>query len=296
VLRFQFQQMRRNEEGTARGADIEALHDMRVASRRMRAAFDIFAPAFAPKPMKRHLRGLRAVGRALGTVRDLDVFMQKAERYLNDLPEAERGGLDPLLAAWGAQREAGRAVLLKLFASSKYAAFQEDFAAFTTTPGQDAAKDQAAHDLVRDAAPLLIYTRLARVRAFEDGLDAASIETLHALRIEFKKLRYAVEFFREVLGPEARQVIADLKQMQDHLGDLNDAQVATQLLQAFLADWDQEETPTALTARPDPAGVLAYLTYQHRERHRLIVTFPEAWAHFCRPEFRQNLGLAIAAL
>jgi CHAD domain-containing protein len=75
-------------------------------------------------------------------------------------------------------------------------------------------------------APLLIYTRLASVRAFNAILPDASIEQLHGLRIEFKKLRYTIEFFREVLGEEARAVIDDLKALQDHLGDLNDAQGA----------------------------------------------------------------------
>ena len=55
------------------------------------------------------------------------------------------------------------------------------------------------------------------------------------LRIEFKKFRYTVEYFREVLGKRAFEVIEEVKPLQDHLGDMNDAQVASQILREFIA-------------------------------------------------------------
>ncbi len=66
VMRYHFAQMLRHEEGTRLGEDIEALHDMRVATRRLRAAFEVFGEAFEPDALKPHLKGLRATGRALG--------------------------------------------------------------------------------------------------------------------------------------------------------------------------------------------------------------------------------------
>lgn len=298
VLLFQFAEMLRHEEGTRLGQDIEALHDMRVATRRMRAAFDVFAPAFEDRVLRRHLKGLRAAGRALGRVRDLDVFMEKAQAYLETLAPEQRYGLEPLLAGWQSEREAARTVMVAHLDSPEYAEFKRRFNRFVQTPGKGAAGQMGFSGLkrVREIAPLLIYQRLGAVRAFDEILGNATIEQLHALRIEFKKLRYSVEYFREVLGPEAKSVIDELKKIQDHLGDLNDAQVAAQLLSAFLAGWDERQAATLLSKRQDPQPVLAYLSNRHAERHRLLLSFPQAWERFNCAEFRHNLALAIAAL
>ena len=107
VMLFQFNEMLSHEAGTRLGADIEELHDMRVATRRMRAAFDVFGEAFHAKVVKTHLKGLRATGRALGRVRDLDVFIEKAEAYRLTLAPEAQPGLDLLLEMWGRETRPG---------------------------------------------------------------------------------------------------------------------------------------------------------------------------------------------
>jgi CHAD domain-containing protein len=299
TLLYHFAEMLKHEEGTRLGEDIEELHDMRVASRRMRAAFDLFEQAFDPKVIRRHLRGLKATGRALGAVRDMDVFIEKANYYMEELSPEQRSGLGMLVEAWQAQRETARAAMLAHLSSPEYATFKRKFNVFVQTPGKGIrllSSECPVPPLARDAAPVLIYSRLAAVRAYDQLLESATLEQLHALRIEFKKLRYAVEFFREILGKEAKQVIGVLKTMQDHLGDLNDAQVATQLLSDFLGHMEFSHLDLPLSERRNPEPVVVYLAAKHAERHRLMRTFPDAWAQFNQPEFRQNLALAIAAL
>ena len=299
TLLYHFAEMLRHEEGTRLGEDIEELHDMRVATRRMRAAFDLFEQAFDPKVIRRHLKGLRATGRALGAVRDMDVFIEKANIYMQDLSPEGRQGLEVLVEAWGAQRETAREAMLVHLDSPDYAAFKEKFNKFVQTPGKGIrllSDTCPVPPMARDAAPVLIYSRFGAVRAYEQLLETATLEQLHALRIEFKKLRYAVEFFREILGKEAKSVITVLKNMQDHLGDLNDAQVATQLLSDFLARMEFSHLDLPLSERRNPEPVVVYLAAKHAERHRLMRSFPAAWQVFNQPEFRQNLALAIAAL
>ncbi len=116
--------MFRHEAGTRDGVDIEDLHDMRVATRRMRAAFEVFEDAFTSKAIRTHLKGLRATGRTLGRVRDLDVFMEKAHHYLESLPEERRDGLRPLLHSWEQTRENAREVMVKYLDSQNYRVFQ----------------------------------------------------------------------------------------------------------------------------------------------------------------------------
>jgi CHAD domain-containing protein len=299
ILRYQFAEMLRHEEGTCLGKDIEELHDMRVATRRMRAAFEVFEDAFQKGVLKKHLAGLRATGRALGRVRDLDVFMEKAQRYIQSLPEEQHHGLDPLLEAWSQEREVDRVKMLEYLQSADYDSFKRKFLSFLMAPGRgerQPAKESPAPVRVHSIAPVLVYTRLASVRAFEPILPMASIEQLHALRIEFKKFRYTVEFFREVLGPEIKDVINELKTIQDHLGDLNDADVACKILREFLDGWEARQLGLPVYERQNPEPVVAYLAAKHAERHRLMVTFPEAWSRFNRPELRAELAEAVSVL
>jgi len=300
VMRYHFAQMIRHEEGTRLGEDIEALHDMRVATRRLRAAFDVFGKAFEPGVLKPYLMGLRTTGRALGNVRDLDVFMEKAQHFLETLAEEERNSLDPLLSTWQERRESARAQMLAHLDSQEYAAFKRKYNVFLNTPGAGARQlpeDHPSPHLVNELAPLLIYTRLASVRAFDSFLVDASIELLHALRIEFKKLRYTVEYFKEVLGKRAELVIDDLKILQDHLGDLNDAQVATQLLREFIDTWESRQTALSISERQNLEGVVNYMATRHAERHHLMVTFHQTWkGHFKYRRFRRNLAQAVSVL
>jgi len=299
VLRFHFAQMLLHEAGTLQGDDIEELHDMRVATRRMRAAFEVFGDAYKKKALKPHLKRLRATGRALGQVRDLDVFMEKARAYLGDQPEDQAAGLGPLLQAWDADREAKRVHLVSYLNGRSYAEFKREFYTFLSTPGAGAhpiPEEEPIPYRVRDVAPVLIYTRLAAADSYEAILQNATLEQLHSLRIEFKKLRYTVEFFQEVLGKQAKEVIAVLKKMQDHLGDLNDAQVATQILRDFLGQWDLHQATLPVNERQSPEPIMAYLSARYAERYHLMVTFQDAWDCFTSPDFRRNLALAVSEL
>ncbi len=299
VMRFHFAEMLSHEKGTRSGEDIEELHDMRVATRRMRAAFEVFQDAFRSKALKPHLRGLRATGRALGHVRDLDVFMEKAYKYLENIPEEQRHGLDPLLEDWKSQRDQARSEMLAYLNSEEYQVFKQEFNLFLQTPGagdKPLSEGLPLPSRVCEVAPVLIYSRMAAVRAFDAILENAAVEQMHALRIEFKKLRYTVEFFREVLGEEAKAIITDLKAVQDHLGDLNDAVVATQILKEFLEDWETRQVDLPMNERRSPEAIVNYLAARHAERYRLMVTFREVWSHFNRPEFRRSLALAVAEL
>lgn len=297
VMGYHFAQMILHEDGTRAGDDIEELHDMRVATRRMRAAFDVFGEAFDRKTVKVHLKGLRATGRALGSVRDLDVFMQKAQHYLDTLPFEERHGLDPLLNLWKEERSSDREKMLQYLDSQDYADFKRKFLKFVTTQGAGAKSipENSPHQ-VRHVAPILIYTRLAAVRSFGDILESATIDQLHALRIEFKKFRYTLEFFSEVLGEETKGLIATVKTLQDHLGDLNDADVACTILRQFLDSWDTLQAYRPIIERENPEPVVAYLANKHAERYLLTTTFQEAWTKFDRPEMRSNLAMAVSVL
>jgi CHAD domain-containing protein len=91
-------------------------------------------------------------------------------------------------------------------------------------------------------------------------------------------------------------VIGVIKRLQDHLGDLHDADVACQILNNFLESWDSGQTGLQLSERQNPEPLVNYLAFQHAERHRLMVTFPEVWEQFEQPEIMRKVALAISVL
>jgi CHAD domain-containing protein/adenylate cyclase class IV len=299
VLRFHLARLLKHEPGSRAGDDIEALHDMRVASRRLRSALDIFEPGFSKKAIKPLQKGLKATGQALGAVRDLDVFIEGVQRYQQSLPKEQQAGLQPLLAAWQAKREAAREEMLAYLNSRAYQEFKKYFLKFVKSEGLGAKTiaDEVppAPQQVRHVAPGLIYAAYAQVRAFEPGLDSATLETLHELRKACKALRYTLEYLQEILGKEKKGVIEAIKALQDHLGALNDARVAAGLLHEFLAEWEQHQLHLPLAERQSPAEIMAYLNEQVKKQHSLLTSFPQAWGQFNRPDFRRKLARAVAA-
>jgi CHAD domain-containing protein len=287
VLALHFGKMLANEAGTRLGEEIEALHDMRVATRRMRAAAALFEPYFDRKTLKPLLQGLRRTGRTLGAVRDLDVLLEKAHVYAATLPAEQVGGLDPLLAHWTALRETAREALLAYLDGAAYHRFCADFGAFAATPGAGAPPPPVGEPIphqVRHVVPRLIQAHYESVRAYEAVIADAPLTTYHQLRIQCKALRYALEFFRDVLGSETPELIKQVTAMQDLLGALQDAHVAAGLLTEFLD-----------RAGPLPA-VASYLAAQHTSQAELLGRFPAPWSALIGLDFRKALGLAAAAL
>lgn len=299
ALRFQFARMLALEADARLGEDIEGVHRMRVATRRLRAAFEVFGPAFERSALQPYLRRLRQLGRDLGKVRDLDVLIEHARQYCETLPPERCGGLDPLLHAWEAQRAQARSELLDYLNGKDYADFKRKFNIFLNTPGAGArpVPPQPTPQRVRDLAPLLIYRRLAAVRAYAPLIEHAPVATLHMLRIEFKKLRYTVEYFQEVLGRRSVDVIATVKQLQDHLGAMNDAEVAAGLVEQFVHETEHKQAGLPFDQRVDLQETLAYLARRLDEREQLVRAFPEAWQTlFLRPAFRRSLAQSVSVL
>jgi CHAD domain-containing protein len=307
VLRFHFQRMVHHEPGTRMGEDIEALHDMRVATRRMRAAFRVFGDQYEAKATAPYLKGLKQTGRALGPVRDLDVFRAKIQTYLHGLPEAQQGGMDSLLQVLEERREAARDRMIAHLDSEKYRQLADGFGTFLETPGMGSLPIRL-HDSkprpyrVRHIAPTSIYQRLADVRAYDEWVQDVDppLTRLHALRIACKRLRYTLEFFREVLGPETKSVIKEVVVMQDHLGALQDTVVASSILSEYLrwGTWGQD-IPQALPGTEKEVaepGVSAYLAAQKAETQHLIETFPGRWQKLKEARFSQLVANLVMVL
>jgi CHAD domain-containing protein len=130
ILQVQFARMLKREPGTRSGRDIEDLHRMRVATRRMRTAFEILGKYYRKKKIKPIVKGLRKTGRALGRVRDYDVLIQKTSSFfLSGLPENSLEH-EPLIKIWLEERNIARIKMLVYLDSSKYKIFKKRFKDF----------------------------------------------------------------------------------------------------------------------------------------------------------------------
>ena len=235
ALRGQFAACLANEPGTRLGDDSEALHRMRVASRRIRAVTGIFAGALPPELVELR-EEWRWIGNALGEVRDLDV-------QIGGLAEedAANGGTDlgPLRAELEAAREHARAELLAALDSPRYAALS---GRMTELLRGDAGTEGATPAIL--AVPSLLRRARRRLRRTVRGLGAgAPAREYHRARIRAKRVRYATECVAGLYGEPARELIEALKDVQDVLGRSQDAAIAITRLQSIAcADRD---TPSA---------------------------------------------------
>ena len=306
MLRFQFDRMLDHEAGTREGGDIEDLHDMRVATRRMRAALRVFGPYLDAGVMRPIDHGLRRTGRMLGAVRDLDVFHEKTMVYLDSLPESRRGDLEPLLAVWQERREHARGAMIEYLDGGRYPRFVEAFSALLDDPGRASLgfiddDGEARPHRVAHVLPAVLYDRVAGVWAYDDviaGHDTPLVR-FHRLRIAGKAMRYTFEFFEEVLGPEAKPLIGATKDMQDHLGDLQDAVVTCNVLRNFLT-WGTWEPPATNVRRAlkmiVAPGVATYLAARQEELNRLVDTFPRMWVKIRGDGFSRRLAKVVGEL
>lgn len=104
--------------------DIEGVHDMRVATRRLRAALEVFAPCFPKRRRRAALREVKALADALGERRDRDVTITALERIADGLVSADRPGVESLVRRLRAEQEAANAALAPLVAAPRMGALR----------------------------------------------------------------------------------------------------------------------------------------------------------------------------
>jgi CHAD domain-containing protein len=281
IIEHRVLNMLRNEPGVRLGEDIEALHDMRVFSRRLRESLLIFNPCFKKKKIRAIFKRIRAITRTLGEVRNIDVFIEyiadfenapqheeniaaamkgltkTAESRRRKLRKALLAALDQLhtdtlyynivdLLATGTRREEHTA--LEAIRNPQTATHLEDAHPTETeqpalpgfvdptarntgaTPTEQESTLSRSDSLLSHARRLIaphldaMHKSWNAVRALSDSEDI--ITALHALRITFKKLRYALEILYAAFDREPFDLLYNqIKDFQQILGDINDARV-----------------------------------------------------------------------
>ena len=125
-----FCKMMSYKEGAKEGTDIEFVHEMRVTSRRLRAAMDNFADCFPEKAFKKHYKKVKAITQKMGAVRDLDVLIVRFQRELSTLSEVEQTDIRGLIGHLQREREEARKPMLMLFEKLEETCFETKFLEF----------------------------------------------------------------------------------------------------------------------------------------------------------------------
>ena len=254
ILAAALEQLQANEAGVLGATDSEYLHQFRVALRRMRSALRVFRAALEPAFVAHARNELRWIARETGAARDWDVLATAT--------------LPAILGAWGeapatrsvrarvaARRKAARETLRAALGSPRYARLVLHLARGLAAPARQGA--DAAMPLASFATRVL-EKRHKRLVAGAQRLSALTPGERHELRLEAKRLRYALEGFEDLLRHRRFEAYrALLAEIQDDLGRANDAAVAQRLLgelqvpqrfAEFARGWLAAETHSSVAA------------------------------------------------
>lgn len=257
MLRRQRDAIIRHDPGTRLGTDAEELHQMRVATRRLRAFLRAGRPLLDVEWAESLRKELAWLGNALGPVRDLDVFTEYLQNEVSLLEPDEQRVLGRLFTALDEERDGARAGLLAALSSERYLALLARLDAPPWTRPSDVTLNQIAAKEFR---------RLQKaVKKLEpDPPD----DELHGTRIKGKRARYAAELAEATRGSPATSFIRRAKDFQDCVGEHQDAVVGEEKIRSFVGDFGGSRTAFA-------AGRLVEM--QRARRRHARAKFPRVW-------------------
>ena len=291
IHRALLETMLANEDGVRQDVDTEFLHDFRVSVRRTRSCLGQIKGVFPPEPVEKFRKEFAWIGTLTGPTRDMDVYLLKMDDYRSTLPEAVQRDLRPLEEFLRRHQEIEHNKLTAGLDSSRYPDLIRHWREFLGAPLPDDPALPGAKRPVREVASERIARCFRRVlkkgRAIKDDSPPAR---LHRLRIECKKLRYLLEFFRSLYDPhDVEPVVKSLKRLQDNLGDFNDLQIQRETLKRFAQEMVAEDCATVESLMAMGRLVERLEVRQVKERSRFTKRFAEFDALPMRERFARGI-------
>jgi CHAD domain-containing protein len=219
----------RSDAGVRIGEDPEAVHDARVATRRLRSDLRTYATMVDAEWMDSLRADLGWLGRSLGGVRDADVLASRMLRDERALPDTDSATVERLARRARRAGEDARASLLRDVSSAAYIELLERLvSAAAAPPLTDVASNAARAEL-----PVVMEDPWATLRSSVDAVESSAPDSaLHAVRITTKRVRYAAESMMSCYGGPARRFARAAAELQDVLGEHHDSVVASAWLRA----------------------------------------------------------------
>jgi len=290
IFQQQIEQLISLEYGLPYDEDVEFVHEMRVATRRLRSAVGILGKSLGERrdSIRTELSWLAG---ALGKVRDCDVILLFLGKYRKQADPEHVPFIEALVGAEREVRRVSQRELVKTFASDRCVLFLNDFRRLAVSPvgsedgipntGKRAARPvwkQARRDIAR---------RFDTVEKYSRNLARLPVEDQHRLRIDCKKLRYTAEFFSDIYKKGLRTVTRPASKMQDLLGEVHDVVVWSDRIRKNI------EGSEDLSAA-DPAAQALFSHLEKRSEEDLKKA-QKVWRKFTRPKRRKRIRKAIAS-
>ncbi|GAB6905944.1 CHAD domain-containing protein [Desulfosarcina cetonica] len=272
--------MHSNLAGVREDIDSEFLHDLRVSVRRARSLLGQVRGVLPEATSGQLQQQLKTIGTITGPVRDLDVYLLKEAAYVDRVPGFLQDGIKRLFQNLARQRRTARNRLRKAMDTPAFAAALAALDAFV------AAEPVAETAPIGPIASAAIWKRYRRVvKRGRRITDASAPERLHELRITCKKLRYLLEFFASLYpAGTIKELVRQLKQLQENLGDFNDLSVQQEFLRQHL-DTIRPASPQAVMLAAATGGLITRLAM---DQEGVRARFLEVFAAFDAPANRER--------
>jgi CHAD domain-containing protein len=267
VVRFQLRSFARVHD-EARAGEAEPVHQLRVATRRLRAALRLFGPLLPARFAETTHRELAWLAQHIGAVRDLDVLLEAVRTRAARLDPELRKALGPVGVTIHDQRAAALAELAGALDSARGRRLVQRLGAFGDSPPRRRHDERLGTVAARLVAPLARAVGRAGRKLSPDSPPA----DFHRLRVRVKRLRYALEMLRGLGGKPVRRLLARLEQMQDVLGEGQDTVTQVVWLHAYAV---RPDSPAA-SLLPVGALIQALARRGDKRRRRAL----KAWRRF----------------
>ena len=263
-----------NHAAVLDGGDVEGVHQMRVAFRRLRSALTIFKSALPADDRNWLRREAKSLIDGLGSARDWDVFIEDMlQPVMTARPEDD--SLKVLQEAANEQRRQAYELARAMLRSPQYLRFVLDLGAWLDGRGWRRQTLAGLNRNLVDLAEEVLSKRHKESIKLGRKFGELSDEALHRLRISLKKLRYATEFFAALYAEGGTEAyLKSLRRLQDDLGGLNDLAVAEARLADLRTRFEADE-PGALQW---PCGVV--IGWHSHARARIRPRITKDWRDF----------------
>ena len=241
-----------HETGVLRDDDVTAVHQARVATRRLRSDLHTFASLLEPEPVQELRAELRWLGAELGAVRDLDVLRARLHEHAERLPAPEAHTAERVARRLDADRQAAGRELVSAMQSTRYEQLRE---ALLPAAGHPPFRPDAAQATAADVEAA-VKRPWKKLRAAVSALgDEPSDDALHQIRIRAKRVRYAAEASEPLFGKPMRHFAKAVTAVQEILGEHHDAVVA--------GTWIAKAAEECSTSEAYAAGMLAQVEREY---------------------------------
>jgi CHAD domain-containing protein len=216
-----------NQPAAIRGEQVEGMHQMRVAIRRLRSLLIFFEPYLEARTASCFEAELKRLGRLLGTARDWDVFVTETLQRIAD-DGADRHWIAVLRERACEKQHAAHQAGTKAVLEPEYARFVLALSAWSRC-GDGAFQDGEADRRLAKLAPDVLDRLAGKTLKRAAKVDSDDPESLHALRKSAKKLRYGIEYLQGLYGDDTKSYRKRCHKLQKHLGRINDLETALRL-------------------------------------------------------------------